>query len=84
VAHPPLAERGRMLSADDVLKMLPKKADGSPCKSRYWLLNCFLPEKRHELGRTYTSGKATSSPTSTEAESLSQRHMRPPVVYPTR
>lgn len=51
-AHPPLAERGRMLSADDVLQLLPRKADGSPSKSRYWVLTQFLPEKRHKLGRT--------------------------------
>lgn len=52
VAHPPLAVRGRMLSADDVLTLLPRKADGTPSKSRYWVLNEFLPEKRHKLGRT--------------------------------
>lgn len=41
-----------MLSADDVLAMLPKKADGTPSKSRYWILNELLPEKKHKLGRT--------------------------------
>jgi hypothetical protein len=50
--HPPLAERGRMLSADDVLQLLPRKADGTPSKSRYWVLTQFLPESRHKLGRT--------------------------------
>lgn len=50
--HPPLAERGRMLSADDVLQLLPRKADGSPSKSRYWVLTQFLPERKHHLGRT--------------------------------
>ena len=52
VAHPPLAVRGRMLSADDVLALLPRKADGTPSKSRYWVMTEFLPEKRHKLGRT--------------------------------
>lgn len=52
VAAPPLAERGRMLSADDVLAMLPRKPDGKPGKSRYWVLNEFIPEKKHKLGRT--------------------------------
>lgn len=52
VAAPPLAERGRMLSADDVLAMLPKKKSGEPSKSRYWVLNEFIPEKKHKLGRT--------------------------------
>ena len=51
-AHPPLADRGRMLSADDVLALLPKKPDGrTPVKSRYWVLNYFLPDKKHKLGR---------------------------------
>lgn len=48
-----LAERGRMLSADDVVALLPKKADGvTPTKSRYWVINHFLVEKRQKLGRT--------------------------------
>lgn len=47
-----LAERGRMLSTDDVLALLPKKPDGKPVKSRYWVINHFLVEKRQKLGRT--------------------------------
>lgn len=50
--HPPLAERGRMLSADDVLELLPRKAGGKPSKSRYWVMNQFLPQYRRKLGRT--------------------------------
>lgn len=50
--HPPLAERGRMLSVDDVLQLLPRKATGEPTKSRYWVLTAFLPERKHHLGRT--------------------------------
>ena len=40
-----------MLSVDDVLALLPKKADCRPSHSRYWVLNEFLPEKKHKLGR---------------------------------
>lgn len=48
-----LAERGRMLSADDVVAMLPRKSDGTtPTKSRYWVINHFLVDKRQKLGRT--------------------------------
>lgn len=52
VAHPPLAERGRMLSIDDVHQLLPRRADGTPAKSRYWVQTEFLPEYRRKLGRT--------------------------------
>lgn len=48
-----LAERGRMLTADDIVALLPRKSDGkTPIKSRYWVMNDFLIEKRQKLGRT--------------------------------
>lgn len=42
---PPLAERGRMLTIETILALLPRK------RSRWWVLNSFLPEKKQKLGR---------------------------------
>jgi hypothetical protein len=48
---PPLAERGRMLYAEDVQALFGTKPDGRPRKSREWVLEQFCREKRHRLGR---------------------------------
>lgn len=46
VAHTvPISERGRMLTVDTILALLPVK------RSRWWVLNCFLPDKKQHLGR---------------------------------
>lgn len=48
----PLADRGRMLFVEDVLKLLPRKAGTDrPVKGRWWVLNRFAPDKKHKLGR---------------------------------
>lgn len=47
----PLAERGRMLFVRDVQALFPKKEDGTPLKSAWWVRNRFAPDKKHRLGR---------------------------------
>jgi hypothetical protein len=43
--HAGVVQRGRMIPADVVLALLPEK------RSRWWVLNSFLPEKRQKLGK---------------------------------
>lgn len=40
-----VVQRGRMLTADHVLALLPEK------RSRWWVLNRFLPDHRQKLGK---------------------------------
>jgi hypothetical protein len=47
----PLAERGRMLFVADVLALLPKRPNGKPVKSAWWVRTQFAPDKKHRLGR---------------------------------
>lgn len=42
---PSVLERGRMITADMVLALLPEK------RSRWWVLTRFLPAKKQKLGK---------------------------------
>jgi hypothetical protein len=49
VALPAPVDRGRMLTPDDVVAMLPARANGKRY-SRKWIRDEFLRAKRHKLG----------------------------------
>lgn len=48
----PLAERGRIMYAEDVQALYGADAQGKPRKSRNWIHAHFAPEARHKDGRT--------------------------------
>lgn len=48
-ARPVPVDRGRMLTPDDVVAMLPPKRNGQRLTRKH-VLAAFLPEKRHKLG----------------------------------
>jgi hypothetical protein len=42
---PPTVQRGRMLTVDHILALLPEK------RSRWWVLTKFLPDEKKKLGK---------------------------------
>ncbi len=48
----PLAERGRIMYAEDIQALYGKRPDGKPRKSREWIHEHFAREHRHKDGRT--------------------------------
>lgn len=50
VPHAP-AERGRLLSIEDVQALFPAKPNGQPSKSRWFVTHDFCPEGKMKIGR---------------------------------
>jgi hypothetical protein len=48
----PLAERGRIMYAEDIQQLYGNRPDGKPRKSRNWIHEHFAPDDRHKDGRT--------------------------------
>lgn len=48
--RPKLADRGRLIGAEEVRNMLPTRASGKKV-SRWWVNHTFLPAKRVKVGR---------------------------------
>lgn len=50
VPQPP-PDRGRLLSADDVVGLFPRRPDGRPVVSRNWVMRHFCPSGKLKIGR---------------------------------
>lgn len=48
----PLAERGRIMYAEDIQALYGKTPEGKPRRTRNWIHAHFAPEHRHKDGRT--------------------------------
>lgn len=51
VVEAPRADRGKLLSIDDVIALFPTRPDGKPSRSRWWVTHYFCPGGKKKLGQ---------------------------------